>query len=314
MTSVGPSLPQAQESFIRLMTELDSQEKINFLKWIQTNWIKGDSLSCDDSREDILKCIASDIRSALPPEATLPSESISFPTSGENSLLDPKTTVHVDGFLYDDDLIDELCENGEMSRSFCLSCGSRSVKPLTFISHSASRERLLYIFTALLGPLSEKVILDVGSRLGAILYGAYLYSNAQKIMGIEINKEFCELQRRIVQKYGFQDRIEIVEGNLIDYGSIVSTADVVVLNNVFEFFVPEEIQLLMWNFLRSHVKHGALLVTSPSLHVSLQNLKGGRGVAGLDQWVKELPPFNPDALATECLQTEIDNVKLYLVL
>ncbi|XP_071445183.1 uncharacterized protein [Hetaerina americana] len=308
------SLSQAQESFFQLMTKIESQEKIHFLNWIHANWLKGDMLMSEDSREEKLKCIASDIRSAIPPEAILASENICFPKTGENSLLDPRFTVHVDGFLYDDDLIDELCENGEMSRNYCLSCGSQRTKPLTFISHSASRERLLYIFTALLGPLNEKVILDVGSRLGAILYGAYLYSSSPKIVGIEINKELCELQRRIVEKYSFQDRVEVIEGNLLDYSGIVNTADVIILNNVFEFFVPQETQTLMWNFLKCHIKRSALLVTSPALHVSLLNLKDEAGLSELGQWVKELPPCNPDALGIENMQTEIENVQLYQVM
>lgn len=41
-----------------------------------------------------------------------------------------------------------------------------------YISHSASRERLAYVFRALLPPVPEDaIILDIGSRLGAVLYG-----------------------------------------------------------------------------------------------------------------------------------------------
>ena len=44
-------------------------------------------------------------------------------------------TTHVDAFLYDDERVDELVENGQISRSFCTSCGSRETRPL-----SATRE------------------------------------------------------------------------------------------------------------------------------------------------------------------------------
>lgn len=41
-----------------------------------------------------------------------------------------------------------------------------------YISHSASRERLAYVFRALLPPIPEDtMLLDIGSRLGAVLYG-----------------------------------------------------------------------------------------------------------------------------------------------
>lgn len=32
--------------------------------------------------------------------------------------------IHVDAFLYDDDFVDSLCEEGKMSRSYCTECGS----------------------------------------------------------------------------------------------------------------------------------------------------------------------------------------------
>ena len=51
-----------------------------------------------------------------------------------------------------------------------------------YISHSASRERISYIFEVLLPPIGENVtVLDVGSRLGALLYGV---RNKKKI-GLE---------------------------------------------------------------------------------------------------------------------------------
>ena len=38
----------------------------------------------------------------------------------------PENTVHVDGFLYDDDEVDRLCDEGKMSRAVCSDCGSRN--------------------------------------------------------------------------------------------------------------------------------------------------------------------------------------------
>lgn len=42
----------------------------------------------------------------------------------------PKPTVHVDAFLYDEEMVDSLCEEGKMSRNFCLSCGSHRTAPM----------------------------------------------------------------------------------------------------------------------------------------------------------------------------------------
>lgn len=41
-----------------------------------------------------------------------------------------KPAVHVDAFLYDDEIIDSLCEEGKMSRNYCLACGSHKTAPL----------------------------------------------------------------------------------------------------------------------------------------------------------------------------------------
>ena len=73
-----------------------------------------------------------------------------------------------------------------------------------------SAEKIEFLFTSVLPPLDDKIILDVGSRLGAVLYGAYLYTKSSKIIGVEINKEFCKLQNNIIQKYGYSDRVEII--------------------------------------------------------------------------------------------------------
>lgn len=63
-----------------------------------------------------------------------------------------KPTVHVDAFLYDDEIIDSLCEEGKMSRNYCLTCGSHQTAPLgKHVMHSGvcvctvDPEGLLYI-------------------------------------------------------------------------------------------------------------------------------------------------------------------------
>jgi len=38
--------------------------------------------------------------------------------------------MHVDAFLYDEETVDSLCEEGKMSRNYCLNCGSHKTAPL----------------------------------------------------------------------------------------------------------------------------------------------------------------------------------------
>ena len=41
------------------------------------------------------------------------------------------TTLHVDAFLYDDEAIDDLVEEGKLSRHYCKKCGSHQVAALS---------------------------------------------------------------------------------------------------------------------------------------------------------------------------------------
>ena len=41
-----------------------------------------------------------------------------------------ESTVHLDSFLYDDNTVDELCEKGQMSRNYCMKCGSHETKAI----------------------------------------------------------------------------------------------------------------------------------------------------------------------------------------
>ncbi|KAJ4919357.1 hypothetical protein JOQ06_000772, partial [Pogonophryne albipinna] len=84
-----------------------------------------------------------------------------------------KPTVHVDSFLYDEEEVDSLCDEGSLSRSYCLSCGSTRTAPL----------ELHFLFESVLPDLSGRVLVDVGSRLGAVLYGVS--------MGSEVREPCC---------------------------------------------------------------------------------------------------------------------------
>ena len=164
---------------------------------------------------------------------------------GDDAGLSSENCVHVDSFLYDEDDEEQLVKEGLLARSYCLDCGSRKIEDLTYITHSCSKERLQFIFGDLLPSLEGKTVVDVGSRLGAVLYGAYYYSDASKIVGIEINKDFCKLQEDAVAKFGLGSRVKIVLGNMCAQTALLASADVVVLNNVFSWFMPEQLQVMM---------------------------------------------------------------------
>ena len=277
------NLDVAEKSFISLLNSIkdkDSQEK--FLNWVETTYVhkeKCNNNGCNGSKEDnksntkadiLLSCVKATIKKKIPFNATMRSEKIMYPTVGEDSHLNAGNCVHVDAFLYDEADVDALVEAGKLSEHYCCNCLSRNVEPLTFITHSASKQRLEHIFKVALPSLNGKVIVDVGSRLGAVLYGAYVYSEAKEIIGVEMNNELCKLQLDIIQKFKLGDRMEVLEGDISHMPEVIKRANVIVLNNVFEWFIPVEVQRKLWDFLYTHITPETIIVAAPPIEKSLE--------------------------------------------
>ncbi|KAK0158550.1 hypothetical protein PV328_009539 [Microctonus aethiopoides] len=242
----------------------------------------------EDTMDDpvaTLNSIAKEIRERVPLDAIFPSETIIIPSKGENSNCCPNTTVHVDAFLYDDDEVDDLEKEGKLKRYYCRDCGSKNIEPLIFISNSVSREDLYHIFNTLLPTLDGKIVLDVGSRLGAVLYGAYVYTDAARIIGVEMNKDLCDLQNEVVKKFKMSKRIEILHKRIENAADVLASADVIVLNNAFEFYLSESEQIKVWQFLKANIKRGAFIISRPRIAIALSNLKTN---IKADEWVKEV--------------------------
>ena len=286
----------------------------------------------------------------------------------------------------------EVRVQGKLDRSYCLDCGSRKIEDLTYITHSCSKvrsfggtgkrnvkkatydpqERLEFIFGDLLPPLAGKSVLDIGSRLGAVLYGAYYYSQvgsvllwllmacpattaqASQIVGVEINPDFCKLQEEVIATKCLGDRIkvklprhlviiffQVVKGNMIAQTQLLASADVTVLNNVFSWFMPANLQVnhqqllpmpipmplpqvKMWQCIQKSLSPGSLLVTIPSLETSLEGLNTG---INLSTWVRPMSGYTPSETQVgsselfsifmfnvSSLQVELSEIKLYQVL
>ncbi|XP_016007571.2 uncharacterized protein LOC107514413 isoform X2 [Rousettus aegyptiacus] len=224
----------------------------------------------------------------------------------------PEPTIHVDAFLYDEDFIDSLCEEGKMSRNYCTVCGSHQTAPLGFISHSFSLMELKFIYHHVLPDLSGKVLVDVGSRLGTVLYGGYLYSSALQLYGVELNGDFCQLQEMIIKKYQFTDRVKVLHADICTQGSLLQNADVVIMNNVFEYFLDEAEQARAWEYISHNIrKQGSLLLTVPSLEESLSGLQIN---IQLSPWVEEVP-LNYDVFPEKDIDREaLEQIHLYKIL
>ncbi|KAM4624895.1 uncharacterized protein ACJ7VT_003393 [Polymixia lowei] len=272
----------AKNEIQRLLSRVSPRELPRLVDWMKNADQLEDVLV--DNQKVILQNISDNLRTCLPIEAVLPSET----TAIQKTQIQKRPTVHVDGFLYDEDTVESLCEEGKMSRSYCLNCGSQRTAPLEFISHSFSIAELRFLYQNVLPDLTGKVLLDVGSRLGAVLYGGFLYSSAARLVGVEITEDFVKLQRMIVDKYGFTDRVQVLHADVCSQDALVCNADVLVMNNVFEYFMKPSEQIKAWQFIIHHFrKKGSLLVTVPSLQESLSALQVE--VPDFGCWVEELP-------------------------
>ncbi|CAL1575430.1 unnamed protein product [Knipowitschia caucasica] len=94
------------------------------LQWV-TSAEEVDSL-LRDNRSVILENISEELRASLPPDAMFPSESFTY----NKMQACARRTVHVDGFLFDENIVDSMCEEGTFSRNYCLQCGSTRTRGL----------------------------------------------------------------------------------------------------------------------------------------------------------------------------------------
>ncbi|XP_031567956.1 uncharacterized protein LOC116302733 [Actinia tenebrosa] len=294
----------AKSAFLDLVARVDPAQAMDFVEWVseQCNCMLSETtMNSDEDEEEqeykdgIMDRIVEDLRKRVPFEGVLSSEKIMFPESEQvKACLKPSTTIHIDAFLYNDEEIEKLCDEGKINRHHCNSCGSHDIKPLDFISHSMSQDQLTYIFKDILPNLLPSIegaqLVDVGSRLGAVLYGAALYSPMKNIFGVEMNKEFCQIQQEILQKYKLDKRVKIICSDICQQELLLRNANVVILNNVFEFFQPQVVQARTWQFLRSSItKKGCIIVSVPSLEEATKlSSFNNQYIIDLDNWVDRL--------------------------
>jgi len=269
----------------------------------------------EDPNDQKMLTIIEELRATVPVTAEAPGEKIFIPKTPEFEGWNARNTVHVDSFLYsDDDAIDDLCDEGRLSRYYCEKCGSKRIAPLNFISHSASLSQLKFIFSEdVLGNLEGKTVVDVGSRLGAVLYAGYYYSKASTIVGIEKNKWFCDLQNQFINKknHKMTDRVKVICDDIMNQADMLAEADVVVMNNVFEFFVSQKKLLLnLWSFVKQTIKKkGCKIITIPAIE---QSLESAGLELDLEEWVKPIPLKYPQ-VENEDEQEDYEMIFMYEV-
>lgn len=132
---------------------------------------------------------------------------------------------------------------------------------------------------------------------------AYVFTNAEKIIGVEMNEELCNLQNDVIRKFKMNDRVSVVHKRIEQVPDIVKQSDVIIINNAFEFYLPDSVQIDIWKYLIATVKSGTLLVTRPSVETVFKTLNMD---ISIEQWLK---PFkNSDFDNCAFLSKHKDNV------
>ncbi|XP_034418969.1 uncharacterized protein zgc:109986 isoform X5 [Cyclopterus lumpus] len=297
---------EAKYELKKLLNKVKPGDVSRLVTWLRSSDELDEFLS--NNQTTILQNIAEDLRGSLPPDAMLSSENTAHNKIQQCS----RPTVHVDGFLYDEDQVDALCDEGTMSRSYCLTCGSHRTAPLDFISHSFSISELQFLFENVLPDLSGRLLVDVGSRLGAVLYAGHVFSSASRLVGLEISEEFVKLQKNILQKYNFMDRIQVLHTDVLLQNVLLQNADVLIMNNVFEFFMEPSEQVRAWRFIMENFrKKGSLLISVPGLQESLNSLQQEPLQPG---WVEELPVDYDVYLGRDTDPDALRQIHLYRVI
>ncbi|KFV97246.1 hypothetical protein N326_10842, partial [Eurypyga helias] len=106
--------------------------------------------------------------------------------------------------------------------------------------------------------------------------------------------------------------LQVVHADICTQSSLLQKADVVVMNNVFEYFLDRQEQARAWEFIACNIrKRASLLVTVPSLKESLSKLQVS---IQLSQWVEEME-LNYDVYVEKDVDREaLEQIHLYKIL
>jgi hypothetical protein len=121
---------------------------------------------------------------------------------------DVSVPQEVDGFLFED-LDDALQYADVKSDRFCGVCKSSAISenPINFVSHSV--ESLVNLFGVVLKSFNSNRIAILGSQEGAIVYSAFLFSDATTIVSFEGDPKLREIQCSVGTKYGMKPRVHV---------------------------------------------------------------------------------------------------------
>jgi hypothetical protein len=108
--------------------------------------------------------------------------------------------------------------------------------------------------------------LDIGSRLGNMLYMGLLHTSCPRWVGVELDSFFVSQSRRIVRKWQMQAHVRIVEDDIAKHGDLLAKAKLVCFFNSFELHVTREKHRELLQFLADSIStENQYILSCPSL-------------------------------------------------
>ncbi|CAI4233173.1 unnamed protein product [Auanema sp. JU1783] len=291
MDDSGVDIKDAQNTFLEILNKLNGKSVPAFLNWVTSSF----SMENEEQKPKYIRdanahiaAIAEHLRQKVPTKGYLQSEKIAYPKVGLDAECNDSNTIHVDCFLFDEEAVEDLVQEGKISRNYCLDCGSKNTKPLTFISHSLAPTQLEFIFTKLV-PLIKKPqdfkVIDIGSRLGSVIFSAHYFSAGSScVTGVELNEDLCKIQKEVVEEFNLTN-VNVICSDIRNQPEVIKDADLIIMNNVFNFFMELGDQLSCWQFLHDNVKPGCLLIHHPSVYEAASHLTLPFDIS---EWLEEI--------------------------
>ena len=199
----------------------------------------------------------------------------------------------LDDFLYNEE---EQLALG-IDNFFCPACNvtcpkrrckvcKQHTSPRSQISCSYSMADLADLSTDL-GDVSGLQLIDVGSRLGNVLYYFALTTYVRCAVGVEMDAFFVSLTESTIERFHrdwddccvgpdgepAEPRLQVIGGDIRLQKDLLVQSDVVVLNNPFEQLFRQADARELWCFIRANCcRTGQRLVTSPPLRETFTKL------------------------------------------
>lgn len=133
------------------------------------------------------------------------------------------------------------------------------------------------------------------------------------MVGVELNPVFAELSQKTLAKHKMDNRCEVICSDIRAQKELLAKADVVIFNNVFDAFMPKDIQVPrhthrrknsrsqveLYRFLLESIsKPDCRIIAYPAFEVSLKSL-GVRLILLPPSWLNtfQVPPAVLDPLS-----------------